>query len=118
MSQNENFENNRNMHIYNSNENNQNFNSLSNSITDMQKNFINIAVSQALTNPFVINNITNSVISNISNNPFFKIPSKTTINKLTVSSEASNSNIAPKEKKEKKIRKKKNQKVMKIILMI
>ena len=72
MSQNENFENNRNMHIYNSNENNQNFNSLSNSITDLQNNFINFAVSQALTNPFVINNITNSVISNISKNLFLK----------------------------------------------
>ena len=97
ISQNENFENNRNMHIYNSNENNQNFNSLSNSITDQENNFINLAVSQTLTNLFLINNITNSIISNISNNPFFKIPSKTTINKLTVSSEASNSNIAPKE---------------------
>ena len=62
----------------------------------MENNFINLAVSQALTNPFLINNITNSVISNISNNPFL-IPSKTTINKLTVSNEASNSNIAPKE---------------------
>ena len=61
MSQNENFENNRNLHIYNSNENNQNFNSLSNSITDMENNFINLAVSQALTNPFLINNITNSL---------------------------------------------------------
>ena len=61
MSQNENIENNKNMHIYNSNENYKNFNSLSNSITDMQKNFINLAVSQALTNPFLINNITNSV---------------------------------------------------------
>jgi len=34
MSKNENFEYNRNMHIYNSNEKKQNFNSLSNSITD------------------------------------------------------------------------------------
>ena len=62
----------------------------------MENIFINLAVCQALTNPFLINNITNFVISNISNNLFFKIPSKTTINKLTVSSEASNSNIATK----------------------
>ena len=35
MSQNENFENNRNIHIYNSNENNQNYNSLSNLIINI-----------------------------------------------------------------------------------
>ena len=48
----------------------------------MQNIFINLALLQALTNPFLINNITNSVISN----------------KLITQNEESNANIAPKKK--------------------
>ena len=61
---------------------NPNFSNYSNNLDNAQLNNINLAVSQALSNPFLINNLANSVISNINNKMLFNVPINNSINNI------------------------------------
>ena len=77
--------------------NNPNFNNDSTILDNAQLNNINLAVSQALSNPFIINNLANSVISNINNKMVFKAPISKSVNNIYGPNESYQTNLRSKE---------------------
>jgi len=77
---------------------NPNFNNSSNNLDNSQLNNINLAVSQALSNPFLINNLANSVISNINNKMLFNVPISNSINNIPGPNESYQTNLRSKER--------------------
>ena len=82
--------------------NNPNFSNYSNNLDNTQLNNINLAVSQALSNPFLINNLSNSVISNINNKMLFNVPINNSINNIPGPYESYQTNLRSKERLNKK----------------